>query len=380
MYQMLSQIPETGPWTAYVGLHPSVQNEAKESELQDLFHDGEKIRVERVRIVLHRDTGNVRSVFIDFMDAESLRNALHLRTSFHERPVKVEIAASREPKRPERPERPERPRSGFQGGHGAHGGIKATAYDVDTVDAEWMAKRVQEKLDLEEASKKEGGVRKQEPEKKAESGSKSGESGTKSNPFGNAKPRDETEYEKKRAEEKRKELEEIQRREAEAKDKEGRSADASKGRRGREGAAGGASGAGDWRNDAKPLDQRQRKPDAGRGARPGGKDGFKDRGQGSEGFKDGPGARDGKDWAGRESTGGQPQGREVRYVREGKGRDTAGGADGEGKKVEGKSEVASGAAEVAKKKPEAKKEAPPPPSQEKKAPVNRFDLLGEEDD
>ena len=112
MYQMLSQIPETGPWTAYVGLHPSVQNEAKESELQDLFHDGEKIRVERVRIVLHRDTGNVRSVFIDFMDAESLRNALHLRTSFHERPVKVEIAASREPKRPERPERVRRrPRS-----------------------------------------------------------------------------------------------------------------------------------------------------------------------------------------------------------------------------------------------------------------------------
>ncbi len=75
---MLARIPEAGPWTAFVTVHPSVAHEVEEGELRDYFHDGEKIKVEKVRIVLHRDTGNVKMAFVDFDDAASLRNALYL--------------------------------------------------------------------------------------------------------------------------------------------------------------------------------------------------------------------------------------------------------------------------------------------------------------
>jgi hypothetical protein len=76
--QVLARIPEAGPWTAFVTVHPSVAKEVEEGELRDYFHDGEKIKVEKVRIVLHRDTGNVKMAFVDFDDAASLRNALYL--------------------------------------------------------------------------------------------------------------------------------------------------------------------------------------------------------------------------------------------------------------------------------------------------------------
>jgi hypothetical protein len=75
---VLARIPEAGPWTAFVTVHPSVAHEVEEGELRDHFHDGEKIKVEKVRIVLHRDTGNVKMAFVDFDDAASLRNALFL--------------------------------------------------------------------------------------------------------------------------------------------------------------------------------------------------------------------------------------------------------------------------------------------------------------
>jgi hypothetical protein len=77
-WQVLARIPEAGPWTAFVTVHPSVAHEVEEGELRQHFHDGEKIKVERVRIVLHRDSGNVKMAFVDFDDAASLRNALFL--------------------------------------------------------------------------------------------------------------------------------------------------------------------------------------------------------------------------------------------------------------------------------------------------------------
>jgi hypothetical protein len=55
-----------------------VAHEVADAELRDHFHDGEKIKVTKVRVVLHRDSGNVKMGFVDFDDAASLRNALML--------------------------------------------------------------------------------------------------------------------------------------------------------------------------------------------------------------------------------------------------------------------------------------------------------------
>jgi hypothetical protein len=76
--QVLARISEAGPWTAFVTVHPSVAHDVAEGELRDHFHDGDKIKVEKVRIVVHRDSGNVKMAFVDFDDAASLRNALFL--------------------------------------------------------------------------------------------------------------------------------------------------------------------------------------------------------------------------------------------------------------------------------------------------------------
>ena len=409
--QMLARIPEAGPWTAFVGLHPGVAHDVKESELHDIFHDAEKRRVERVRIVLHRDTGAVKIVFVDFEDAESLRNALHLEASFRDRPVKVEVAESREPKRAGGGDRP---KAGFHGqGRRDHGGMQATAYDVDTEDADWMARRVQEKLDLEEAGKEagkeEGGGGKADGgEKKAEGAGKSGEGAVKANPFGNAKPRDETEYERKleeqrkaRAEEKRKEAEEKRRKEAEERrEKEGRGPEAGKGR----------DGGGDWRSEAKPLEARQRKVETVRVVRAVGKErGSEGGGEHRQGGPGGPGGggehrqggpgggehRQGgpgggnqrREWGG---GGGQQHGRDGKPGRDGEG---GGGGGGEGDGVKQRSDSGAdagkkrdagrGEKDAAAARVETKKEAAaaaPAARAEKKAAANMFDLLGEEED
>jgi hypothetical protein len=372
--QMLARVPEAAPWTAFVILHPSVSHDVQESDLHDLFHDEEKRRVEKVRIVHNRDTGVVR-LYVDFENADSLRSALHLETSFRDRPVKVEVANTRENKRPDRP----KPGSHGPGRREQHSGIKPTAYDVDTEDADWMARRVQEKLDLEEGGKEDGEGKKQDVgEKKADGGGEA-----KSNPFGNAKPRDETEYQRKmeeqrkaRAEEKRKEAEEKRRQEAEArKEKEGRAAEAGKGR----------DGGGDWRSDAKPLEPRQRKVETVRVVRSVGKDGAAD---GRDEHRQGGGRdqqRQGGSYPRRELAAGHEHGRDGKGGPRGEG----GGEDGGKHRNEKRDGAAGGGAADGRKKDggrgdkdatrtEAKKE--PAPAPEKKAPVNMFDLLGEQDD
>ena len=43
--------------------------------------------MERVRIVRHQDTGNVKMMFVDFDDEESLRNCICMDKPFRDRPV-----------------------------------------------------------------------------------------------------------------------------------------------------------------------------------------------------------------------------------------------------------------------------------------------------
>jgi hypothetical protein len=291
-----------------------------------------------------------------------------LQEPFRDRPLKVDIA---EPKKNDRPDRPERPRAGFQGGARREPpGLKATAYDVDTEEPDWMARRVHEKLDLDAAAAagpapgeaaQGGGAREGGERVVARAGGEG-----RANPFGNAKPRDESEYERKleaqrkaRAEEQRRAAEEKRRREADA----GREKEGGAGRPKDAGRAG--DGAGDWRNDAKPLDPRPpRKPDS---ARPDSGKPDAARGPPRQGGKEGS-----KRWEGKGGDSGDGK------------RPNEWGTAAADKKADAAPAVSSkkvDAVAADKKKAEPRKEQQPQTAAaaDKKQPANMFDLLGEDD-
>jgi hypothetical protein len=161
-----------------------------EADICEHFHDGDGIHVDNARVVYHKDVNKVKMIFVDFKDATSLRNALCMEKDFRDRPVKVAVAESREPKRPERmnplgglsaSERRQREREREpKRGERPERGLRPTAFDKDEEEPEWMAKRVQEAVNLESDANEPASPGKDVKVKKDE---------VKSNPFGNAKPR-----------------------------------------------------------------------------------------------------------------------------------------------------------------------------------------------
>lgn len=148
--ETLAKIPSKKPFTAFVCLEPSVAFDVSNDDIGDHFHDDENgtIKVESVRVVNHQDSNRVKMLFVEFEDAESLKNALHLATPFRDKPIRIDVAEPRAERQPARegvfrrdgPRRDDRDR----------GGVRATQFDVDQKEAEWMAQRVQEKVAIDD--------------------------------------------------------------------------------------------------------------------------------------------------------------------------------------------------------------------------------------
>eukprot|EP00960_Hanusia_phi_P077231 768667-Hanusia_phi.AAC.13 len=194
--------------------------------------------------MLHKDSGKVKMIFVDFEDAESLKNAMLLEKPFRDHPIRCEVAESRAPARPERPP-PRRDRKDDR--ERARPGIKATEFDVDENDADWMAKRFQSSVRTESADD-------------AKSTDSKNERREKSNPFGDAKPRDEAEYERRKAEERAAARAEDRRRDQEEKrrlavEREEKGAGRGAGKKREES----KDLSGDWRENAKPPEPKSRR-------------------------------------------------------------------------------------------------------------------------
>ncbi|EKX36454.1 hypothetical protein GUITHDRAFT_165733 [Guillardia theta CCMP2712] len=240
--EMLSRIPEKGPFTAFIGIDPRVAFDITEGEIGRHYHDGDAIKVESVRVMLHKDSGKVKMIFVDFEDAESLRNAMLLEKPFRDRPIRCEVAESRAPSRPERPP----PRERKVERDRARPGLKATEFDLDENDADWMTKRFQ------------ASVNTQGSDSDAKSSDAKSDRREKSNPFGEAKPRDEAEYERRKAEERAARAEERKREQEEKRrlaerDEKGAGRGAGKKREEPKDLPG------DWRENAKPPEPKPRR-------------------------------------------------------------------------------------------------------------------------
>ena len=147
--ETLAKIPSSAPFSAFVSLEPSVAFDVSNDDIGDHFHDDENgtILVERIRIINHQDTNRVRMLFVDFKNAESLRNALHLDKPFRDKPIRIDVAEARaQPAR----DAPPRARDGNRRDDRDRGGVRATQFDVDQKEAEWMAQRVQDKVAIED--------------------------------------------------------------------------------------------------------------------------------------------------------------------------------------------------------------------------------------
>jgi len=206
-----------------------------------------------------RRRGNLSLCFLSSVAVcqETEVNAIVTVCVIREKPIKICVAESRGAARPEggdrrglqgmsARERREREREGDR--RGDRGGIRGTAFDRDEKEAEWMAKRVQEEVKIDDGAKAE---------------SPKVRTGAAANPFGDAKPRDQKEIEaafEARMAERRKQEAEERRKKRES--EEGRKAgDKSRGGAGKE-------TGGDWRAGAAPPERRQRERREGGGDRP----------------------------------------------------------------------------------------------------------------
>ena len=58
-------------------VHPAVAvQEITEADICEHYHDGEGIKVEGARVVYMKEQQRIKMIFVDFTDADSLRNAM----------------------------------------------------------------------------------------------------------------------------------------------------------------------------------------------------------------------------------------------------------------------------------------------------------------